>query len=160
MQTPIFLSVIQEAGNAHSHQKHTDWWDLRCPPSVALLEKSDSCLHREIITSLHICERDAGSYFSLLWDFMSKATSWPSSYIQVKGYYWHSGREEAYVSSVLCMLFDMVIMPLLSMYPAPWFRVTPIVRFVNAFYLMTRWEWIFFLLQNLHSVLFWELNRV
>ena len=111
-----------------------------CPSSVALLEKSDSCLHREIITSVHVCKRDAGSWFSLLWDTVSRATSWPSSYAQVKGYCWFSERKQACPSSVLCLLFYMVVMPSLLMDCAIWFRATtPTVRgLVNAIYLINR----------------------
>lgn len=117
----------------------TDWiWDA---PLQWLYWRSQIPVFTEKSLPLHICKRCAESYFILLWDFVSKATSWPSSYIQVKSYDWYFWREQAYGSSVLCVLFYMVIMPLLLMDPATWFRATPIVRFVNSIYLMTRWEW-------------------
>lgn len=96
------------------------------PSSVALLEKSDSCRHRENVISAHICERDAGSCFSLLWDSGFETTSWPSACAQVEGYYWFSVRKQAHPSSVLCLLFYMVIRPLLLKDCAIWLRaMTP-----------------------------------
>lgn len=156
MQTPIFFCQLLRKLSMLMTIRSTltdGIWDaplqwLYCRHQILVFT-------REIILSLHICRRDAGSFFSLLWDFVSKATPWPSSYIQVKGYYWDFGRQQANAGSVLCMVFYMVIMLLLLMNPATWLRATPAVRFVNAIYLRTRWEWILFLL---HSVLFWELN--
>lgn len=75
MQTPIFfcqllrkLSRLMAIGSTlHCLNRLIGFGiQVACHFSVTLLEKSDSYLHREIVTSVHIHKRDAGSCFNLL----------------------------------------------------------------------------------------------
>lgn len=132
MWTPVFFcQLLRTLAMLWPSEAHcialTDWWHLAARqygPLQWLYWRSQILIVTGKTLSLLTFVREMQGPASVFYETVFETTSWPSACTQVEGYYWCSVRKQAYPSSALCLLFFMVIRPLLLKDCAIWFRAT------------------------------------